>query len=408
MQSLPGVNLSKWDFTFLLRAQRASLSSKDPRRQVGAVVVYPDNTTAGDGFNGLAPGVDDARVVDREFKNNCVIHAEENALLSCKGDVTGSTLYVWGLTPCGHCAAVAIRRRVRRIVGVFGPGGDSWAKSLEHAAVEMRDANVKFECVGMNQFDELMKLHQPELHKRHWPHEYGLPKFWPGNVDPYAGVAGRTDVVYTSRAETSATPATPDGPRFHSLTDLDFKAAPYVAGVAERASTDPLGPFVTSTPVKCGAGLRMYCRRPALTPSRANLTDSGLDLRADLSAEPSDTIEGRVVTITPGYTQMIPTGVHVAVPPGFEVQVRSRSGLAAKFGVHVLNSPGTVDASYRGEIMVILHNTGREPYAVHDCDRIAQMVVTPVVLDHFKQVGSVDALGDTARGAGGFGSTGTK
>ena len=422
MKSLPGVNLSKWDFTFLLRAQRASLSSKDPRRQVGAVVVYPDNTTAGDGFNGLAPGVDDARIDDREFKNNCVLHAEENALLSCKGDVAGSTLYVWGLTPCGHCAAVAIRRKVKRIVGVYGPGGDSWAKSLDHASIEMRDANVKFECLDMDQFDELMKWYQPELHMRHWPHEYGLPKFWPGNVDPDAKATEKVRVVAETPDHIDLEQA---NPRFHPLTEADFNAALTKARADSAVIAGPLNAVasafsasltaeadpsrvLSSHSVEVVNGLRMYCSRLVLMPTRANPTDSGLDLRADIHDARNDVVLGKHLIVPPGETRTIPTGVYVAVLPGLEVQVRSRSGLAAKHGVHVLNSPGTVDSSYRGEIKVILHNTGETEFIVHDCDRIAQMVVTPVVLDEFQQVDSVDALGCSARGAGGFGSTGVR
>jgi dUTP pyrophosphatase len=121
---------------------------------------------------------------------------------------------------------------------------------------------------------------------------------------------------------------------------------------------------------------------------------SGLDVRACLD-EPSE--------IAPGGTAIIPTGWKMAVDPGWEIQVRPRSGLAARHGVTVLNSPGTIDADYRGEVRVILHNHGDAPFTVDDGMRIAQLVVqrAPIV-----EVEIVDALPETKRGDGGFGSTG--
>ena len=100
---------------------------------------------------------------------------------------------------------------------------------------------------------------------------------------------------------------------------------------------------------------------------------------------------------------MIPTGFAIALPPGMEGQVRPRSGLAAKHGVTVLNSPGTVDADYRGEINVLLINHGEAPFSIRRGERIAQMVITPVVQ---AQLVPVSALSSTGRGSGGFGSTG--
>jgi dUTP pyrophosphatase len=100
---------------------------------------------------------------------------------------------------------------------------------------------------------------------------------------------------------------------------------------------------------------------------------------------------------------MVPTGLAIALPQGFEAQVRPRSGLAAKHGVTVLNSPGTIDADYRGEISVILINHGAEPFAIRRGERIAQMVIAPVVQ---ARLNPVDSLPDTGRGSGGFGSTG--
>jgi dUTP pyrophosphatase len=100
---------------------------------------------------------------------------------------------------------------------------------------------------------------------------------------------------------------------------------------------------------------------------------------------------------------MVPTGLVIALPEGFEAQVRPRSGLAARHGVTVLNSPGTIDADYRGEIQVILINHGAEPFTIRRGERIAQMVIAPVVQ---AELVAVAALSDTDRGAGGFGSTG--
>ena len=123
---------------------------------------------------------------------------------------------------------------------------------------------------------------------------------------------------------------------------------------------------------------------------------AGMDLRA---AVPQDA----PVTLQPGERQMIPTGLSMAIPPGYEVQVRPRSGLAAKHGLTCLNSPGTVDIDYRGELKVILINLGREAFVVQRGERIAQMVVAPVTRGVFEEV---DVLPETVRGEGGFGSTG--
>ena len=123
---------------------------------------------------------------------------------------------------------------------------------------------------------------------------------------------------------------------------------------------------------------------------------AGMDLRAA-------TLEEEPVVIRPGSRALIPTGLCIAVPPGFEAQVRPRSGLAARSGVTCLNTPGTVDSDYRGEVKVILANLGEEDFTVRRGDRIAQMVICPVVQAEWREA---HALDDTARGAGGFGSTG--
>ena len=109
------------------------------------------------------------------------------------------------------------------------------------------------------------------------------------------------------------------------------------------------------------------------------------------------------VVIKKGCRAMIPTGLYFSIPEGYEVQVRPRSGLAAKNGVTVLNTPGTIDSDYRGEVKVILVNLGDEDFTVNNGDRIAQIVVAPVTIGVFEQVSFLD---ETARGAGGFGSTG--
>ena len=123
---------------------------------------------------------------------------------------------------------------------------------------------------------------------------------------------------------------------------------------------------------------------------------SGMDLAANINAN---------IDINPGKTAIIPTGLALSIPKGFEVQIRPRSGLAAKQKISVLNTPGTIDADYRGEIKVILINLGQETFKVEKGLRIAQMVVCPVVQAQLKEV---DDLSETERGKGGFGSTGTK
>jgi dUTP pyrophosphatase len=123
---------------------------------------------------------------------------------------------------------------------------------------------------------------------------------------------------------------------------------------------------------------------------------AGMDLRAAVA-------EDAPITLAPGARAMVPTGLCIAVPAGFEAQVRPRSGLAAKAGVTCLNTPGTVDSDYRGEVKVILINHGGEDFVVRRGERIAQMVIAPVVQARWREV---DSLDQTARGAGGFGSTG--
>ena len=149
-----------------------------------------------------------------------------------------------------------------------------------------------------------------------------------------------------------------------------------------------MNPTVPIVRLPHGEGLPL----PAYETAQA----AGMDLRA---AVPED----EPLTLRPGSRFPVPTGLAFALPPGFEGQVRPRSGLAFKHGVTCLNTPGTVDADYRGEVKVILINLGEEDFVVRRGERIAQLIVAPVVQAVWSEVESLD---ETARGAGGFGSTG--
>ena len=116
-----------------------------------------------------------------------------------------------------------------------------------------------------------------------------------------------------------------------------------------------------------------------------------------------DIVAAESLTLEPGERHAVATGFAIAIPPGYEVQVRPRSGLALRHGVTCLNTPGTIDSDYRGEVKVILANLGRECFEIRRGERIAQLVPAPVLRGRFDEV---QALGGTARGAGGFGSTG--
>jgi dUTP pyrophosphatase len=116
-----------------------------------------------------------------------------------------------------------------------------------------------------------------------------------------------------------------------------------------------------------------------------------------------DVVAAEDVALAPGARHAVATGFSVAIPEGYEIQVRPRSGLALKHGISVPNTPGTIDSDYRGELKVILINHGAEPFPVHRGDRIAQLVLAPVTLAAWQEVAELD---ETARGAGGFGSTG--
>lgn len=131
-------------------------------------------------------------------------------------------------------------------------------------------------------------------------------------------------------------------------------------------------------------------------PQPASLGSAGLDLRAALREE---------LVIAPGERALVPTGLVLEIPPGYEGQVRPRSGLALRQGLLVANSPGTIDSDYRGEVQIILFNLGSEPFVVRRGDRIAQLVVAPVVSVVWEEA---ESLAESARGEGGFGSTGTR
>jgi dUTP pyrophosphatase len=133
-------------------------------------------------------------------------------------------------------------------------------------------------------------------------------------------------------------------------------------------------------------------------PAYASDGAAGLDLRAA-------TPDGEAIEILPGARQVVPTGIAIALPAGYEAQVRPRSGLARRHGVTCLNSPGTVDRDYRGEIQVILVNLGQVPFTLSRGDRIAQLVVAPVARAAWRLEEDLD---DTARGQGGFGSSGMR
>ncbi len=149
-------------------------------------------------------------------------------------------------------------------------------------------------------------------------------------------------------------------------------------------STHPVNIAVMRLPHADGLGL----------PEYATLGSAGMDLRAAVES---------TLVLEPGARLLIPTGFAVALPEGFEGQVRPRSGLAVHHGVTVLNSPGTIDSDYRGEVKVLLVSLGTEPFAVQRGDRIAQLVISPIVR---AEITEHDTLPATVRGAGGFGHTG--
>ena len=143
--------------------------------------------------------------------------------------------------------------------------------------------------------------------------------------------------------------------------------------------------------------IRIYNKSNNPLPAYASASAAGMDLRADL-AEP--------VVLQPVERKLIPTGLFMELPADCEAQVRPRSGLALKHGITVLNSPGTIDADYRGEVCVILVNLSNEPFTVNPGERIAQMVIATFRQETLQEVAALEDLSDTERGTGGFGHSG--
>lgn len=134
-------------------------------------------------------------------------------------------------------------------------------------------------------------------------------------------------------------------------------------------------------------------------PQYATSQSAGMDLRANVQKE---------IVLFPGEKVLVPTGLHIQLPEGYEAQIRPRSGLALKYGITCLNTPGTIDGDYRGDIGIILINHGSEPFIIKNGERLAQMVIAKYEVAEWVSVASVDELGDSTRGNGGFGHTGTK
>lgn len=144
-----------------------------------------------------------------------------------------------------------------------------------------------------------------------------------------------------------------------------------------------------------GVTVRIYNKSTNANPVYAQDGDAGMDICA-----------GEAICVYPGETKVIKTGLYVAIPRGYELQVRPRSGMSAKTNIRIANTPGTIDSNYRGEIGVIVDNTGNDEYNITVGDRIAQLVLNKVPTLRWQPVENIEALGTTNRGAGGFGSTG--
>lgn len=153
----------------------------------------------------------------------------------------------------------------------------------------------------------------------------------------------------------------------------------------------------TATIIRVPVQVYSESRHPL--PSYARMFDSGMDVCANL---PDANIP---ISLSTGDKRIVPTGLFFAIPPGYEFQVRPRSGTSLKTSLKISNSPGTIDSPYRGELGIIVENIGQH-FTINDGDKIAQLVLAPVVQCHWQQVDSKDALGSTDRGSGGFGSTG--
>ena len=153
-----GRNMSRWDKDFLFEAKRWSARSKDPSTKCGAAIKRPDNTLASVGYNGLAPGVDDSQILDRDFKIACVIHAEANAILKARDPILdGYSLYVWGLPCCGQCTAQAISKGIKQIVCVQVQDRPDWEASMRVAKKNADDARIIYEVFRLNEIDPLLR-----------------------------------------------------------------------------------------------------------------------------------------------------------------------------------------------------------------------------------------------------------
>lgn len=147
-------------------------------------------------------------------------------------------------------------------------------------------------------------------------------------------------------------------------------------------------------PQKIATKIKLLENFKGSLPQYKSVWASGFDVSAQLTQD---------LVLNPGERAMIPTGLAFEIPQGYEIQARPRSGLAAKNGISIVNTPGTIDSDYRGEVKIILINLGREPFVIKDQDRVAQLVIAPVFQAEFEVVAE---LNETERGAGGFGSTG--
>ena len=140
--------------------------------------------------------------------------------------------------------------------------------------------------------------------------------------------------------------------------------------------------------------VKIVNKSPFKLPEYATIHSAGMDMRANLTEN---------IVIQPLQREMVPTGIHIQLPDGYEAQIRPRSGLAAKHGIGIVNSPGTIDADYRGEIKIILVNLSNEPFTLNPGERVAQMVIAKYEKAVWKEC---DSLDESERGEGGFGSTG--
>jgi dUTP pyrophosphatase len=145
---------------------------------------------------------------------------------------------------------------------------------------------------------------------------------------------------------------------------------------------------------KAPLGVQKLAHYRGELPAYQSALASGFDVRAQIESS---------LILNPGDRTLVPTGLSFEISPGYEIQARPRSGLAMKYGISLVNTPGTIDADYRGEVKIILINLGQEPFEIKPQERIAQLVLAPVVQAQFK---IVEVLSETDRGAGGFGSTG--